>query len=88
MKDPKTAADRQHDRLIGDIEARERRAEISIKIPVSDLRRAVRSLASRAEQIAARRDRDPVLRAAADAESRACRRLADLFEGKIREAHS
>ena len=88
MKDHKTAADRQHDEMIGGIEARERRAEINIRLPVSDLRRAVRSLASRAEQIAARSERDPVLRAAADAESRACRRIAEMLESKIREARA
>lgn len=88
MVDRKAAADRAHDRLIDDIEARSRRRTIAITLPESDLRRAARSLASRAEQITGRRDRDPILRAAADIEAKHCRRLADTLSALVREARS
>ena len=83
MVDRKTAADRQHDRLIAGIETRSRRRLVAFQMPEADLRRAARSLASRAEQIAARRDRDPVLRAAADAEAAHCRRIAEALEAAM-----
>lgn len=83
MVDRKSQADRQHDRLIGQIETKSRRRLITFEMPEADLRRAARSLASRAEQIAARRDRDPVLRAAADAEAAHCRRLAEVIEAAM-----
>lgn len=86
MVDRKTAADRQHDRLIAGIETRSRRRVIALELPESDLRRAARSLAARAEAITTRRDRDPVLRAAADSEAAHCRRLAEALEFAVSEA--
>lgn len=58
MNDAKTQADAIHDRLIGDIEARDRRNHATVTLPLTDLRRAVRSLASRGDQLLARKDRD------------------------------
>lgn len=82
----KERADREHDRRIAELEARERRNSVFTAIPVADLRRAARSLASRAEQLRAQRDRDPVLRAAADQEALNCQRIADAFAALAREA--
>jgi len=86
MSDAKTHADAIHDRLIGDIEARDRRNHATIDLPVADLRRAARSLASRADQILARRDRDPILRGYAETEAGHCRRLAAAITCAIRVA--
>ncbi len=85
MVDRKRAADKQHDHLIDDIESRSRRRILTIEMPESDLRRAARSLASRADWIMARRERDSVLRAQADIEARHCRRIAEALAGLIRE---
>lgn len=85
MVDRKGAADRQHDRIINDIESRSRRRVLNIQIPEADLRRAVRSLVSRAEGLMGRRDRDPILRAAADTEARHCRRIAETLSLLVRE---
>ena len=87
MVDRKTAADRQHDLLIDDIENRSRRRVLNIQIPEADLRRAVRSLDARAEGLLLRRDRDPIIRAATDAEARHCRRIAEAIAGLIREGN-
>lgn len=84
MTDPKTTADTMHDRLLGDIEARDRRTTATISLPVADLRRAIRSLASRGDQILARRDRDPILRAAAEAEAGHCRRVAAALDAAMK----
>lgn len=73
------AADRQHDRLIGDIEFRDRRNHATIRLPLADLRRAARSLDARAEGLLVRRDRDPVIRADTNREAAHCRRLAALL---------
>lgn len=87
MVDRKTAADRQHDRLLDDIESRSRRRVLTVQLPEADLRRAARSLASRADWIMAKRERDSVLRAAADIEARHCRRIAEALAGLIREGN-
>ena len=84
MVDRKGAADRQHDRIIDDLEARSRRRVLTIEMPEADLRRAARSLASRADWIMAKRERDSVLRAQADIEARHCRRIAEALAGLIR----
>lgn len=86
MTDYKRRADSAHERNIERIEAAGRRQRVNINLPAADLRRAARSLASRAEQIAARRDRDPVLRALADAESAHCRRIAEAIEAAMEAA--
>lgn len=75
----------QHDRLIGDIENRARRRMIAVELPEADLRRAARSLDARAEALLVRRDRDPVLRDAANREAGSCRRLAALLANAVRE---
>ncbi len=85
MVDRKGAADRQHDRIIDEIETRARRRVLTVQLPEADLRRAARSLASRADWIMAKRERDSVLRAAADIEARHCRRIAEALAGLIRE---
>ncbi|HQT59677.1 MULTISPECIES: hypothetical protein [unclassified Acidiphilium] len=77
--DYKTTADRLHDRLIGDIEANDRRNHATVTLPLADLRRAARSLDARAEGLLVRRDRDPILRDAANREAAHCRRLAALL---------
>ena len=77
--DYKTTADRLHDRLIGDIEANDRRNYATIRMPLADLRRAARSLDARAEGLLVRRDRDPVIRADTNREAAHCRRLAALL---------
>ncbi len=87
MVDRKTAADRLHDRIIDDIETRSRRRVLTVQLPEADLRRAARSLASRADGIMAKRERDSVLRAAADIEARHCRRIAEALAGLIREGN-
>ncbi len=87
MVDRKGAADRQHDRIIDDIETRSRRRTLTIEMPEADLRRAARSLASRADGIMARREKDSVLRALADIEARYCRRIAEALAGLIREGN-
>jgi hypothetical protein len=84
MNDAKTQADHMHDRLMGDLEARDRRNQATVTLPLTDLRRAVRSLASRGDQLLARKDRDPILRAAAELEAGHCRRLAAAIEAEIR----
>jgi hypothetical protein len=75
-------------RKIGKIDAPdlgtpERRARLSLDIPLADARRAVRSLASRADGILARRDRDPILRLLAEAEAAHCRRIAAAIEESL-----
>jgi hypothetical protein len=85
MNDHKNAADQMHDRMIGNLEARERRNCATVTLPIADLRRAVRSLASRGDQILARRDRDPVLRAAAESEAGHCRRLAAALDSAMKK---
>ncbi len=87
MVDRKGAADRRHDRIIDDIETRSRRRTLTIEMPEADLRRAARSLASRADWIMAKRERDSVLRAQADIEARHCRRIAEALAGLIREGN-
>jgi hypothetical protein len=57
----------------------------SITLPLHDLRRAARSLASRGDQLLARRDRDPILRAAAELEAGHCRRLAAAIDAEIKK---
>lgn len=84
MTDPKTSADSMHDRLLGDIEARDQRNHATITIPLADIRRAIRSLSSRGDQILARRDRDPILRAAAEAEAGHCRRVAASLDAAMK----
>ncbi|WP_286840450.1 MULTISPECIES: hypothetical protein [unclassified Acidiphilium] len=69
--------------LIGKLEAKERRARISLDVPMADARRMVRSLAARAEGILARRDRDPVLRHLDEGEAEHCRRIAAAIEFAI-----
>lgn len=83
MRNCKTDADRLESRLIDNLETRERRARLSLDIPLADARRAVRSLASRADGILARRDRDPVLRLLAEAEAAHCRRIAAAIDEAI-----
>ncbi len=55
------------------------------RIGYRDLHRAARSLASRSDQILARRDRDPILRSAAETEAAFCRRIAAMIVAVIRE---
>lgn len=86
MVDRKTAADRLHNRLIGEMEGRARRRVINVQIPEADLRRAARSLDARADALLVRRDRDPIIRAAADREADHCRRIAETLGALIREA--
>ncbi|MEE3503284.1 hypothetical protein [Acidiphilium acidophilum] len=69
--------------MINNLESRERRARLNLDLPIADLRRAVRSLASRADGILARRDRDPVLRLLAEAEAAHCRRIAAAIDEAI-----
>lgn len=73
------AADRLHNRLIGNLEARDHRNYATIRLPLADLRRAARSLDARAEGLLVRRDRDPILRDAANREAGQCRRLAAML---------
>lgn len=80
-RDYKTTADHLHEKLAGSLDARERRNYATIRLPLADLRRAARSLASRADWIMARHERDPILRDAANREAGHCHRLA------VREAH-
>jgi len=84
MTDPKSHADSLHDRIIGNLETQDQRNHATISLPIADLRRAVRSLASRGDQILARRDRDPILRAAAELEAGHCRRLAAAIDAAIK----
>ncbi|MBU6356450.1 MAG: hypothetical protein KJS79_06900 [Rhodospirillales bacterium] len=84
--DYKTTADRLHDRLIGDIEANDRRNYATVRMPLADLRRAARSLDARAEGLLVRRDRDPVIRADTNREAGHCRRLAAMLLDLAREA--
>lgn len=84
MLNPKSPTGSLHDRLIGDIESRDRRNHATITLPVADLRRAVRSLASRGDQLLARKDRDPILRLAAENEAGHCRRLAAAINAAIK----
>lgn len=84
MTDAKLQADAIHDRLMGDLEARDRRNHATVTLPIADLRRAVRSLASRGDQLLARKDRDPILRAAAETEAGHCRRLAAAIDAEIK----
>lgn len=79
MPNHKDAADKLHDKLIGDIEARDRRNHATVNLPLADLRRAARSLDARAEGLLVRRDRDPILRDAANREAGHCRRLAAML---------
>ncbi|MDX5931839.1 hypothetical protein [Acidiphilium acidophilum] len=85
MTDHKTQADAMHDRIIGNLENQDRRTTATISLPVADLRRAIRSLASRGDQILARRDRDPILRAAAEAEAGHCRRVAAALDAAMKK---
>ncbi|MFT2094387.1 hypothetical protein ACMS1Z_06835 [Acidiphilium multivorum] len=85
--DYKATADRLHDRLIGEIEANDRRNHATIRLPLADLRRAARSLDARAKGLLVRMDRDPIIRAATDAEARHCRRLAALLLDLARGAN-
>lgn len=84
MTDHKTQADALHDRIIGNLENQDQRNHATITIPLADLRRAIRSLASRGDQILARRDRDPILRAAAEAEAGHCRRVAACLDAALK----
>lgn len=86
MTDYKFKAETEHDRRIGDIEAHERRNRATITLPLADLRRAVRSLDARAEALLVRRDRDPILRDAANREAGHCRRLSVLIADAVKEA--
>lgn len=55
------------------------------RISYRDLHRAARSLASRGDQLLARKDRDPILRAAAETEAAFCRRFAAMIVAIVRE---
>ncbi|MDX5930510.1 hypothetical protein [Acidiphilium acidophilum] len=83
MRNRKTDADNLATHIIDNLEAKERRARLTLTLPVTDARRAMRSLASRADGILARRDRDPVLRALAEGEAAHCRRIAAAIEEAI-----
>lgn len=83
MRNRKSDAENLENRLIDNLETRERRARLTLNLPVTDARRAMRSLASRADGILARRDRDPVLRALAEGEDAHCRRIAAAIEEAI-----
>lgn len=85
--DAKATADRLHDRQIGDIEDRDRRNHATVTLPLADLRRAARSLDARAEGLLVRRDRDPILRDAANREAGHCRRLAVMLLDLARGAN-
>lgn len=85
MSDHKSHADQQHDRLLGGISADDARRYVTIRVPRADLHRAVRSLEARAEALLIRRDRDPILRDAANREAGHCRRLSTLIASAIRE---
>lgn len=86
MQDAKRRADRQHGRAIAAIEAQDRRSYVTVRLPRADLHRAARSLDARADALLVRRDRDPIIRDAADREADHCRRVSILIAEAIREA--
>lgn len=74
--DRKSQAGRIENRIIGEIENRDRRRTLTAEWRVSDLRTLWRTLESRSVGILSRLDRDPVLRALAEQEAARCRKLA------------
>lgn len=55
--------------------------KIRLALPISDIRRAARSLHARAESLEKRREPDPILRDCQRREAAHCRRLASMIEG-------
>jgi len=56
----------------------------TVTLPHADFRRAIRSLASRSDQLLARRDKDPVLRSAAELEAGHCRRISAAIDAELK----
>ncbi|OZB40278.1 MAG: hypothetical protein B7X48_05615 [Acidiphilium sp. 34-60-192] len=56
----------------------------TVTLPHADFRRAIRSLASRGDQLLARRDKDPVLRSAAEVEAGHCRRISAALAAELK----
>ena len=86
MPNHKTKAEHLENRIINSLAAHERRAMATIRLAVSDLHRAVRSLESRSEWLENRREPDPLIREAARREAEHCRRIALLIADSARGA--
>jgi cobyrinic acid a,c-diamide synthase len=86
MPNFKDKAEKLENRLIGTMQTNERRQTARMLLPVADMRRAARSLESRAEWLDKRREPDPMLRAMAKHEAEHCRRIALTITEAMRGA--
>lgn len=86
MQNYKDKAERLQGRIIGKMQANERRITARMLLPVADMRRAVRSLQSRAEWLENRREPDPLIRENAKREAEHCRRIALTITEAMRGA--
>lgn len=86
MQNAKTKAEKLESRIIANMQARERRQTARMLLPVADMRRAVRSLESRAEWLEKRREPDPLIRESARREAEHCRRIAVTITEAVRGA--
>jgi hypothetical protein len=86
MRNAKTKADNIESQIIGNMQARERRQMARMHLPVADMRRAARSLESRAEWLDKRREPDPLIRESARREAEHCRRIALTITEAVRGA--
>lgn len=76
MPAAKTNAENLETRILNNLQTRERRQMARMHLPMADMRRAVRSLESRAEWLDKRREPDPLIRESTRREAEHCRRIA------------
>jgi hypothetical protein len=86
MQNFKDKAEKLESRIIGTIQESERRQTARMLLPVADMRRAVRSLESRAEWLDKRREPDPLIREMTRREAEHCRRIALTITEAVRGA--
>ncbi len=86
MSQFKADAENLETKIIDKMQAHDCRQRTTIRLQIADIRRAVRSLESRAEWLDKRREPDPMLRAMAKHEAEHCRRIALTITEAMRGA--
>jgi hypothetical protein len=84
-KDPKTKAANIENRIIGQMQGRERRKMMHLHMPVADVRHLVRSITSRAVWLHRRCEKDPLIHAINQQEALRCARIAQMLTQAMQE---
>ena len=84
MSDFKSQADQRHDRLIANLEAKEQRQIVTLRLPVNDARVLIRNISSRAEWFRNRREPDPLMKAMARQEADRCDKIANKIGAAVK----